>query len=316
MTTIPAPAIDDHDSQLRLAAFSAMQLIIERTGGVVTREELQAGFRSPLGSGRIPFASRGAGIWTPAIMPSVPGAALSLLTSLSDPYADSVSDDGWIEYGYQRGPIDNHFNTALRNAHRFNRPLMYFKALEKGLFTVVQPVFVIADNPALRTVLLAADAAGVGSRSLLLGSGSVDLRRYATTTARIRLHQDKFRFAVLSAYRRKCSVCTLGDRDRLVRLLDAAHIIADSDIRGQPMVSNGLSLCKIHHSAYDLNIVGISPDYRVHINHDVLHQKDGPMLRYGIQGMEGRDLAVPNRLPDRPNRDFLAERFEEFIRAA
>ncbi len=44
-----------------------------------------------------------------------------------------------------------------------------------------------------------------------------------------------------------------------VDLLDAAHILSDSD-GGQPVVTNGLSLCKIHHAAYDRGIVGVRPD--------------------------------------------------------
>jgi predicted restriction endonuclease len=34
-------------------------------------------------------------------------------------------------------------------------------------------------------------------------------------------------------------------------LLDAAHIILDTEPQGEPTVRNGLALCKIHHAAYD-----------------------------------------------------------------
>jgi putative restriction endonuclease len=52
---------------------------------------------------------------------------------------------------------------------------------------------------------------------------------------------------------------------------------------GLPEVPNGLALCKIHHSAYDVNILGVSPDYRVHIRSDVLREHDGPMLKWGLE---------------------------------
>jgi putative restriction endonuclease len=62
---------------------------------------------------------------------------------------------------------------------------------------------------------------------------------------------------------------------------------------GLPEVPNGLALCKIHHSAYDVNILGVSPDYRVHIRADVLREHDGPMLRWGLQEMDrGKPLAA------------------------
>jgi putative restriction endonuclease len=63
---------------------------------------------------------------------------------------------------------------------------------------------------------------------------------------------------------------------------------------GLPEVPNGLALCKIHHSAYDVNILGVSPDYRVHIRSDVLREHDGPMLRWGLQEMD--DEGARNRM--------------------
>ena len=38
---------------------------------------------------------------------------------------------------------------------------------------------------------------------------------------------------------------------------------------------NVLSLCKIHHAAYDKNILGISPDYQVKVRIDILDEVDG-----------------------------------------
>ena len=56
------------------------------------------------------------------------------------------------------------------------------------------------------------------------------------------------------AYHGACAVCSL----RHVELLDAAHIIEDKDENGLPELPNGLSLCKIHHAAYDRRFLGIT----------------------------------------------------------
>jgi len=40
------------------------------------------------------------------------------------------------------------------------------------------------------------------------------------------------------------------DEDPL-ELLDAAHITPDTHPEGEPIVSNGLSLCKLHQAAFD-----------------------------------------------------------------
>ena len=81
------------------------------------------------------------------------------------------------------------------------------------------------------------------------------LRRYLITETKRRLHQPVFASQVMLAYETRCAVCSLHHRE----LLDAAHITPDSDPRGLPVVTNGLALCKIHHAAFDQNILGIRP---------------------------------------------------------
>ena len=67
------------------------------------------------------------------------------------------------------------------------------------------------------------------------------------------MHQASFRDAVLSAYGGRCAISHLPEP----RLLDAAHIVMDADEQlGQPIVSNGLPLTKIHHAAFDAHLIG------------------------------------------------------------
>lgn len=76
---------------------------------------------------------------------------------------------------------------------------------------------------------------------------------------------------------------------------------------------NGLALCKLHHAAFDVNILGIRPDYVVEIRTDVLREKDGPMLTHGLQELDGRSLMkVPRSAMKKPNPDFLEIRYSEF----
>ena len=113
----------------------------------------------------------------------------------------------------------------------------------------------------------------------------------------------------MRAYRKRCAVCNLGH----VNLLDAAHIVPDRDPRGIAAVTNGMSLCKIHHAAFDANILGIDPKLVVHVREDILREKDGPMLEHGIQATDGASLrVVPRRVEDRPAARFLEQRYEEF----
>ncbi len=68
----------------------------------------------------------------------------------------------------------------------------------------------------------------------------------------------------------------------------------------------------IRHGAFDAHILGVAPDYRVAIRADVLAEIDGPMLQHGLKDMDGRRIDVPRAERLRPNRDYLAERFERF----
>jgi putative restriction endonuclease len=134
-------------------------------------------------------------------------------------------------------------------------------------------------------------------------------RRYAEQVTRHRLHQAMFRGMVVRAYSVRCAVCHLKHGD----LLDAAHIIPDTAETGLAIVSNGLSLCKLHHAAYDRDLMGISPDYRVEINPNLLAEVDGPMLKHGLQEMHGKAILLPEHVVERPNRDRLAERYQGFL---
>ena len=59
--------------------------------------------------------------------------------------------------------------------------------------------------------------------------------------------------------------------------IDAAHILPDGHPRGEPVVQNGLALCKLHHAAFNRHVLGVRPDLTVELRPDVLREPDGPM---------------------------------------
>lgn len=95
-------------------------------------------------------------------------------------------------------------------------------------------------------------------------------------------------------------------------LLDTAHIVADKDERlGQSVVTNGIPLSKIHYAAFDAHLVGIDPDFRMHVSDRLLGQTDGPMLE-AQKELIGRNIRLPGRTRDHPDKNRLAMRFERF----
>lgn len=89
-----------------------------------------------------------------------------------------------------------------------------------------------------------------------------------------------------------------------------AFIIGDD-----PTVSNGLSLCKIHHAAFDSNFIGVSLDFKIIVREDVRWEKDGPMLKYGIQQFHDKRIILPRNRELWPDQKRLETRFKQFIKA-
>lgn len=296
------------DDELRAAALLHVRQLRDRYGGRIPRAELGAGV--VVRGERVPIWNYQKGIFKPAAL-GPDGAALSVQTSADSPYADAPDPEaGRFIYKY-RGTDPNHpDNVALRRAMWTQRPVIYLVAVDPGVYDAVLPVYVTGDDPDRLQFILMADQLPV-ARDTADGVMIAARREYITRAVMQRLHQQRFRRLVLRAYREQCAICRL----RHVELLDAAHILPDADPRGVPLVTNGLGLCKIHHSAYDAYILGIDPDARVHIREDVLQEIDGPMLRYGLQAVHGTRIVLPRLVEHRPNKDFLAERFERFLAA-
>ena len=151
-------------------------------------------------------------------------------------------------------------------------------------------------------------AFGVPDQEVLAPPETALERRYALRAVKQRLHQASFREAVITAYNGRCALSGLPEP----LLLDAAHIIADKDEQlGQPVVPNGIPLSKIHHAAFDAHLIGIDPDYRLHVSERLLGRNDGPMLE-ALKRLNGGTIHLPGRVKDRPDRDRLALRFERF----
>lgn len=246
------------------------------------------------------------GIWKPAGM----AAALSIRTTYTapnelPPYADDVGADGLLRYKYRGTDPQHSDNRSLREAMRTGTPLIYFNGVGRGLYTAYYPVWIEAEDPLNLEFTVSVDPV---QRALPGHDMTLPERAYALQITMRRLHQRDFRTRVLLAYDDRCAMCRL----KHVPLLDAAHILRDGHPRGLPVVPNGIALCKIHHAAFDQNILGVRPDLVIEVRRDVLDEIDGPMLRYGLQEMHGVRVQVPKVARARPDREGLEERYEEF----
>lgn len=204
---------------------------------------------------RLPLMDRQRGIRKPAGFE----AALAIRTTYTPPnqlppYNDAIGSDGLQRYKYRGTDPDHPENVALRRAFEQRLPLIWFVGVAPGLYEPLYPVWIVGDDPERLEFALALDPA---QRFVEPGTEmDASTRSYVERMTKQRLHQRVFRSQVLIAYDSRCAVCNLGHG----RLLDAAHIIPDGQPHGDPVVPNGLTLCKIHHAAFDASILGIRPD--------------------------------------------------------
>ncbi len=231
------------------------------------------------------------------------------------PYEDGeITGSGLFAYRYQGKDPNSYQNVALRQAFKDKIPLVWLRGIAKGEYMAVSPIWIAFDEPENLRVLFAPrldTPLGRFEESSGPDSLSPSERRYRSRQVMQRVHQPYFRQEVLKAYRDECAICSL----RLRPLLDAAHVIPDAEEDGFPVVPNGVSLCKIHHAAFDSNIIGIDPKYRVHVSQKILNEIDGPMLKHGIQEADGRTLALPRSKAKQPDPDRLEVRWSRFIAA-
>jgi putative restriction endonuclease len=292
------------DEHLRSACFASLDVLCAQFGeDVPYRGGLDRGFA--FGGRRVPFLSPQKGIFRAAVQRGP--EALSINTSAKSPYDDEELPNGFF-YAYRAGSPDQPDNRALRAARASQAPMVYFVATRPGWYRPLYPVFVVEDDPIARRVLVTPGRmiGPMEEPEPVLVEDPLE-RTYAVRDARVRLHQARFRGRVLVAYASLCAFCRLKE----TRLLDAAHIMGDLEQKGEPVVANGLSLCSIHHRAFDQDLVGVSPDYEVHVAQRLMEDDDGPMLEL-LKGFHKQSIVVPSQRSWKPDRVRLAERFERF----
>ena len=302
------------DTLMRVAAFTHVLKLTE-TQNNISAEELRRGFTFE--GERIPLVNPQRGIFKPRQMQYL----LSIRTVFPRPGKRVWYDDQRqvhsqifesreaVDYAFMGKNPDAADNRWLREAFENRVPVIYFLGVAPGLYQAIIPTYISGWDA---NTLNARIVFGIQDQADYVAPESVSERRYALQTVKQRLHQASFREAVITAYNGRCALSGFPEQ----RLLDAAHIISDKDERlGQPVVPNGLPLSKIHHAAFDAYLIGIDPDYRLHVSERLLDLHDGPMLE-ALKQLDGGMLHLPARTKDYPDRDRLSLRYEQFKVAA
>lgn len=305
---------NDRDTRMRMAAFECVRKLSE-VHDHLTANELKPGFIFE--GERIPLVNPQRGIFKPRQMQFL----LSIKTVFPRPGSRVWYDDQRkvhrqifegsevVEYAFMGRNPEAADNRWLREAFENQIPVIYFLGIAPGRCQAMVPAYIAGwDAKALKAHV----AFGLPNQETLTPPKNALERSYALRTVKQRLHQGSFRQAVINAYDGRCALSRIPEP----LLLDAAHIIPDKDENlGQPIVPNGIPLSKIHHAAFDAHLIGIDPDYRLHVSDRLLDQNDGPMLE-ALKLLDSKTIYLPNRTEDWPDQDRLALRFEKFREAA
>jgi putative restriction endonuclease len=305
------------DAQLRQTAFSHVNRLATLRDGVLDSADLASGFQ--FGGQRVPLINPRRGIFKPQQMAHL----LSITTVFPrrgarvwyedqrEAHRQIYAGDDVVDYQFMGADPNSVDNRLLLDAIEQQTPIIYFLGTSPGRYQPIIPTFIVGWHPERLRVQLAFGAlVGASAQATLPASPE---RRYALREIKARLHQASFRDAVLAAYAGRCAISRIPEP----RLLDAAHIIMDADEQlGQPIISNGLPLTKLHHAAFDAQLIGIDPDFRIYVSDRLLEIHDGPFFELDLKGIVGQVIQLPRRNEDRPDRDRLALRFEEFKKSA
>jgi len=307
--------ISSIDWAMRAAAFLQVRRL-QQIRDQLTGADLRAGF--PFDGGRMHLVSPHRGIFKPQRME----ALLSIKTVFPkrggvvwyddqrNVHQQIYAGEDSIEYSFMGTNPDAPDNRLLRDAMEREVPVIYFVGVSPGRYQAVIPAFITGWNS--KTLKAQVAFSDPTSKNLPRPPSDAAERRYALRLVQQRLHQGSFREAVIAAYKGRCALSGMPES----LLLDAAHIIGDGDEEfGQPIVQNGIPLSKIHHAAFDAHLIGVDPDFRVHVSDRLLVQHDGPLLE-SMKKLHFGVLHLPRREQDRPDRDRLALRFEQFKAAA
>ncbi len=232
---------------------------------------------------------------------------LSITSTIDSSYAGDPIEGSRVLYDFL--PESREYeNEGLKRCAEAELPLIYFLQVKRRPnpeYVIFAPVFVVGWDDTVRRFLIDLSEQKPGevispppvTRQLTLPAirtpeSPMEIRemskRYGITSVQRRLHQARFRNAVLEAYRDRCAVCGL----RVRALLDAAQVVPDRDPQPLLPVREGLALCATHHRAFDAHILRYDDDYLVHVElPDRMPVGDGE--RAMLLAFEGKKLELP-----------------------
>ena len=307
--------MNDPEKRIRTAALLAIEKLSAHWHGRVPWSEIAKGF--VFDGESVLFANRAKGIFKPkqmtaalSIKSGVPRSGRPIWYRDQIGTSDHYDETGLMHYELSRpGPADP-TNRALKETWKRNAPMIYFAGVAPTVYQAVFPVWIedFRDDEGIALVS-SADVVDLGLSSVAAAREMMPLEvrsSYSPRISRNRNHQAWFSARIKAAYGWRCSFSGLPIR----KLLVGAHIVPDAE-GGPASVQNGICMSALHHVAFDTDLLGVDPDFRVHTSPRIREQNDGEIL-VSLKNLDGAKIRLPDESTDLPSRDLLAQRFNQF----
>ncbi|MEQ6889006.1 HNH endonuclease [Halomonas sp. CS7] len=299
------------DLRIRQAAFKRLEAISQAPSGDVSWNAIAEPL--PFDDGAIYLASRAIGIFKPKQMPD---GILSIKTVVpkqgrTNIYADGTSDEGGFWYSLEAGGLTKSANRQLMISYERKDPIIYLIGVAPGRYFPLWPCIIDSVDTQQEICHVSMHDHTDVLRDVAEPTAAYRVdgleKRHLIREVKTRVHQAEFRARVMQAYSSRCAMTGLP----VPQLLEAAHIIPDSHQASTAEVSNGVLLTGLHHRAYDAGLVGIDPNYRIHVDDALLATKDGPLLE-SVKQLHGQQISLPRNAKQRPDREALDLRYQKF----
>lgn len=114
-----------------------------------------------------------------------------------------------------------------------------------------------------------------------------------------------FRKRVLGSYDHCCAFCGVQ-----LELIDAAHIIPVAASTSTDETKNGIALCKLHHTAFDRNLLSFNERYKIEVSDSEVSRLAAANLVGGLREFKRQLLTaiiLPNDRRDYPPPQYIEE---------
>ena len=113
-----------------------------------------------------------------------------------------------------------------------------------------------------------------------------------------------FRKRVLGAYGHRCAFCGIQ-----LNLVDAAHIVPVADNASTDDTTNGIALCKLHHAAFDRNLLSVNESFKIELSNVERARLQSENRHGGLPEFRKNlkpVIILPSDRRDYPDRSYIA----------